>query len=478
LSVDVTLLGTGGGAGWPHPFCTCASCAAAAAEGEIRAHTSALIDGVLLVDCGQDVPRSAVRLGVRLDGVRHLLVTHDHHDHANGAALLWRRWAGCTGPLEVIGPRAALDSLAQWLPPDDPGVDFTPVVAGDVVELGDYTVRVLAAEHDSEGAVIYDVADAAHRLLYATDTGPGFSTPLRAHYDLLLLENSWGESPAGEQTRHHDLASFASTLARLRRENAIDDRTRVIAVHLGHGNPAPSVLRARLMAMGAELVPDGFVIRLGDETAGLPATRRSTRAQRILVLGGARSGKSVTAERLLAADPHVTYVATAAHAPDDDEWSDRVAAHRGRRPAGWTTLETAAQDVDGLAELLAAREPADAPLLIDCLTLWLAHVMDVVGVWTAADDVATKAADVELATAVDALVQAWRTTRGDVVAVSNEVGSGVVPDYPSGRRFRDELGGLNARLAAASDDVLFVEAGISRSLFPHRINPHQPPESS
>jgi adenosylcobinamide kinase/adenosylcobinamide-phosphate guanylyltransferase len=475
--VDVTLLGTGGGAGWPHPFCTCASCAAAAAEGEIRAHTSALIDGALLVDCGQDVPRSAVRLGVRLDGVRQLLVTHDHHDHANGAALLWRRWAGCTEPLEVIGPRSALDALAQWLPPDDPGVDFTPVIAGDIVQLGDYTVRVVAAEHDSEGAVIYDIADSAHRLLYATDTGPGFSTPLGAHYDLLLLENSWGECPVGEETRHHDLASFATTLASLRRENVIDDRSRVIAVHLGHGNPAPSVLRARLAAMGAELVPDGSVIRLGRAVAGPPATRRPARPQRVLVLGGAKSGKSLTAERLLAAEPCVTYVATAADAPDDDEWRDRVAAHRARRPAGWTTIESAALGVDGLAELLAARLPADAPLLVDCLTLWLAHVMDVVGVWTAADDVAAKAADVELAIAVDALVQAWRTTRGDVVAVSNEVGSGVVPDYPSGRRFRDELGGLNARLAAASDDVLFVEAGISRSLLPRRFS-HQPPESS
>ena len=118
--MEVTLLGTGGGSGWPHPFCTCASCNAAAAEGEIRAHTSALIDGVLLLDCGQDVPRSAVRFGVGLERVRHVLVTHDHHDHANGAALLWRRWAGRTEPLDVHGPRSALDSLAMWLPPDKP----------------------------------------------------------------------------------------------------------------------------------------------------------------------------------------------------------------------------------------------------------------------------------------------------------------------------------------------------------------------
>ena len=104
--MKVTLLGTGGGAGWPHPFCTCASCAAAVAEGEVRAHTSALIDGTLLLDCGQDVPRSAVRHGVGLERVRRLLVTHDHHDHANGAALL----DPPSTPPPLAGPRQAATS--------------------------------------------------------------------------------------------------------------------------------------------------------------------------------------------------------------------------------------------------------------------------------------------------------------------------------------------------------------------------------
>jgi adenosylcobinamide kinase/adenosylcobinamide-phosphate guanylyltransferase len=75
-----------------------------------------------------------------------------------------------------------------------------------------------------------------------------------------------------------------------------------------------------------------------------------------------------------------------------------------------------------------------------------------------------------VAEAVDGLVLAWRTTAARVVAVSNEVGSGVVPPYPSGRRFRDELGSLNARLAAESDEVFVVEAGIPRSLLrPHAV---------
>jgi adenosylcobinamide kinase/adenosylcobinamide-phosphate guanylyltransferase len=474
--MEITLLGTGGAAGWPHPFCGCASCSAAHAEGEIRAHTSALVDRVLLIDCGQDVPRSAVRLGVRLDQVRHLLVTHDHHDHANGAALLWRRWAGRTEPLDVIGPASALAALAAWLPPDDPGVTFRPVRHADVLELAGYTVRALAADHDSEGAVIYDVSGPNHRLLYATDTGPGFSTPSEARYDLLLLEDSWGDRPPVGGTGHHDLAAFAATIARLRREQVIDDASRVIAVHLGHGNPAPSVLRERLAAMGAELLADGGVISLSSPAMRwTPRTPRIPTPHRTLVLGGARSGKSLTAERLLAAEPAVLYIATAARPDDgaghDREWRDRIDVHRARRPTGWVTVETA-----DLTTLLKSNEPTDPPMLVDCLTLWLARVMDDAGLWTATDEVAAKTADVEVSDAVDELVLAWRATRARVIAVSNEVGSGLVPEHPSGRRFRDELGNLNARLAAESDEVLFVEAGLARSLLPGRAGAPRPTE--
>jgi adenosylcobinamide kinase/adenosylcobinamide-phosphate guanylyltransferase len=453
--MEITLLGTGGGSGWPHPFCTCASCAAAAAEGEIRAHTSALVDGVLLLDCGQDVPRSAVRFGVGLDRVRHLLLTHDHHDHANGAALLWRHWAGRSEPLDVLGPRAALDALAMWLPPEQSDVAFRPLLPGEIVALGGYTVRALAAEHDSEGALIYDIAGPdKHRLLYATDTGPGFEIPDDARFDVVLLEESWGDNVTHAAGRHHDLTTFPLTLQRLRRCGAIDDSSQVAAIHLGHGNPRPSVLRERLAAWGAELPVDGSTIQVG-----APSPVRD-RPRRTLVLGGARSGKSATAERLLAVEPEVCYVATSSEATDDQEWAARIAAHRARRPASWSTIATTA-----LAELLRSRGPDDPPLLIDCLTVWLSRVIDETCLWSAADEIAVKTADVALAATVDDFVEAWRTTRARVVAVSNEVGSGVVPEHRSGRRFRDELGALNARVAAVSDDVLLVTAGIARPLY-------------
>jgi adenosylcobinamide kinase / adenosylcobinamide-phosphate guanylyltransferase len=181
----------------------------------------------------------------------------------------------------------------------------------------------------------------------------------------------------------------------------------------------------------------------------LPSFRRRRRA---LVLGGARSGKSSYAEGLLARERSVEYVACGLlPSGEDAEWADRVALHRTRRPASWTTTET--------VDLVAVLGRTGPPVLVDCLTTWLARVMDDCGVWAG-----EAGADEQLATAVDDVVDAWTGTRRPVVAVSNEVGSGVVPATPSGRRFRDELGVLNARVAAASERVWLVTAGLPQRL--------------
>lgn len=172
-------------------------------------------------------------------------------------------------------------------------------------------------------------------------------------------------------------------------------------------------------------------------------------ARRTLVLGGARSGKSTEAERRLAGHPGVTYVATGGHRPDDADWAARVAAHRERRPADWRTVETT-----DLEPLLRA---GPGPLLVDCLALWLTAVMDEAGAWE--DEAWTSGARDAVAARVTALVAAWRETHARVIAVSNEVGMGVVPATAAGRRFRDELGRLNAAVADASDEVLLVVAG-------------------
>ncbi len=170
------------------------------------------------------------------------------------------------------------------------------------------------------------------------------------------------------------------------------------------------------------------------------------------MLGGARSGKSSYAEQLLTGERTVDYVACGARPDDDDpEWADRVALHRERRPASWRTVETL-----DLPDVLDRSGP---PVLVDCLTTWLAGTMDECGVWAE-----TPGADGRLAAAVDGLVTAWSGTRRRVVAVSNEVGSGIVPATPSGRRFRDELGVLNTRVAAHSQRVWLVTAGLPQRL--------------
>ncbi len=202
----------------------------------------------------------------------------------------------------------------------------------------------------------------------------------------------------------------------------------------------------------------------------LPGRPRRGKPYRVLILGGARSGKSVTAERLLGRQERVDYVACGPlPSPADPDWAERVQRHQERRPAHWTTMETL-----DLEAALAGRAPGDpdlpdpvpgdsprlaTPVLVDCLSTWLAGVMQECGLWKGAPD-----ADKQLAERVDGLLDAWRATRRHVVAVSNEVGSGVIPGTVSGVRFRDELGVLNARIAAECEQVWLCVAGIAQRL--------------
>lgn len=178
---------------------------------------------------------------------------------------------------------------------------------------------------------------------------------------------------------------------------------------------------------------------------------------RTLILGGARSGKSREAELRLAAEPRVTYLAAGPWADDswagadgspDEEWAGRVAAHRARRPPWWRTVE--GTDVAGALSSLCGA------VLIDGIGTWLAAVMDAEGAW---DPASADAAAGRLRERVNELVAAWRQAGPRVVAVSDQVGSGVVPATSAGRQFRDQLGWLNQRLAAESEQALLVIAG-------------------
>jgi adenosylcobinamide kinase/adenosylcobinamide-phosphate guanylyltransferase len=168
-------------------------------------------------------------------------------------------------------------------------------------------------------------------------------------------------------------------------------------------------------------------------------------ARRTLILGGARSGKSTEAERLMADHIDTVYVATGGDGSSDPEWAERISRHRSRRPASWGLVET----ID-LVPLLRTPGP---PLLIDCLTLWLARTMDACEVW----------ADLSRSAVVEQRIQelaaAWSGTSRLVVAVSNEVGSGVVPADAGTRLFRDLMGRVNAAISHRCDSVLWCVAG-------------------
>jgi adenosylcobinamide kinase / adenosylcobinamide-phosphate guanylyltransferase len=169
----------------------------------------------------------------------------------------------------------------------------------------------------------------------------------------------------------------------------------------------------------------------------------------VLILGGARSGKSGLAERLAEEFAPVSYVATATVEADDAEFRSRIDQHRARRPKEWTTHEVP-RDVEGALPGLAAREGS---VVIDCATLWISNLMLGRGggpAWT----------DQAILAAVERAAEASRG-RARVIWVSNEVGSGVVSENALARRFADLQGWANQRLASACDQVHFCVAGLS-----------------
>ncbi|MFF4450093.1 bifunctional adenosylcobinamide kinase/adenosylcobinamide-phosphate guanylyltransferase [Streptomyces sp. NPDC001502] len=395
--MELTLLGTGTPEGLPRPGCPCAACAVSVGS-RSRAATAVLVDGALLLDLTPGAVLAGARAGHSLAGVRQVLLTHPH------------------------------DGPPVELPPGLPAAGRVPDGRELAVISGH---RVRAVPMDAPGTGYEVTGPDGARLLYLPPGGSPAGVADQAGrrpYDMVLM----------------DVLGRPEALARLRASGAVGPATDVIAVHLDHDTPPGRELERRCAAAGARAVPDGTTVIVGEYRAVPDLPRRT------LVLGGARSGKSVEAERRLEAFPEVVYVATGGTRGGDAEWAQRVGLHRERRPGSWRTVETCE-----LVPLLAADGP---PLLIDCLALWLTDAMDRAGAWD--DAVWAKGGQQQLAERTAELVAAVRATRRPVVLVSNEVGSGVVPATTSGRRFRDELGRLNAAVAGECEHVLLVVAGL------------------
>lgn len=177
----------------------------------------------------------------------------------------------------------------------------------------------------------------------------------------------------------------------------------------------------------------------------------------VLILGGARSGKSTFAERLARqSGKPVAFIATAV--AEDEEMRLRIQRHRAARPAEWLTIE---EPVDIASAITNAAAHADV-LLLDCMTLWLDNWLSQQGVTGQEEFLADTRYSDGVLLAIDALLQAFAALpeQKSLIVVSNEVGSGIVPAYALGRLYRDLLGLVNQRLARAATHVYLMIAGL------------------
>lgn len=176
----------------------------------------------------------------------------------------------------------------------------------------------------------------------------------------------------------------------------------------------------------------------------------------IVILGGARSGKSTFAERLATTSKkRVAFIATAT--ASDEDMRDRIARHRASRPTTWTTIE---EPLDLVAALQQASEEADV-ILLDCMTLWLSNWMQHQNRKPIEDATITYAYQDTILTHIEALLSTIRTLSPPktVILVTNEVGLGIVPMHPLSRTYRDLLGWVNQRIARDAERVYLMIAG-------------------
>ncbi len=195
------------------------------------------------------------------------------------------------------------------------------------------------------------------------------------------------------------------------------------------------------------------------------SSEQTVTSRLIVILGGARSGKSAFAERLAASrGESVAFIATAT--AGDDEMRERIARHRASRPKGWHTLE---EPLDLARAVRQAAALADV-LLLDCITLWLGNVLLHTSWQQEKDDdgevefhPTSSLFDERASKEIEALLAVVNSLGPNktLIVVTNEVGFGIVPAYPLGRLYRDTLGYVNQRLAQVAERVYLMVAGMA-----------------
>jgi adenosylcobinamide kinase / adenosylcobinamide-phosphate guanylyltransferase len=446
--VHALLIGTGGTNGWPEDGCRCASCRRAAASGLTRRAARILVDGTL-----EFIPYRQITAGTgQPGGAGHHIVQlpggFDITGPDGGRLLL------AAGPGQIPEPA-----------PDARPYDITllDLLAGPA-QLGRLRAAGLILAHTAVAALYADHRISSEQELarrcelwraavcedgqLVTSPAPGVPEVIPAPGTAAVGPNRTliiGGARSGKSTEAE---------LRLAAEPAV--------TYLAAGPWAATTLAAATPAATAQAATTPAATPAATAPAATAqAATTPTAAARAATTPAATPAAAAQAAALATAglaaakvgdrqDESPARVWTGPDGEPDTEWAQRVARHQARRPPWWRTIESL--DIAG-----TLRRESGA-VLIDGIGTWLAAVMDEVGMW--ADDSPGAGASAELLGArIDDLIDAWRQTAAIVVAVTDEVGSGLVPPYPAGRAFRDQLGWLNQRLAAESEVNLLVVAG-------------------
>lgn len=283
--MDITFLGTAASEGYPVAFCGCENCERARDLGgaNLRNRSSAVVDGVLLLDLGPDVLAASVAHGVPLTGVRYCLLTHEHVDHFDASHLLSR------SPFnDVQAPRMALyatvgalaraaTAIDHHLPPGgllDPDVQHQlnlsvcPIAPGGTFHAGPYRVTAVPAAHDPKiVALLYAIERDGRSLFYATDTGPLPEAAWEAladwggRFDVVVLDHTFGLKK--RSTGHNNADQFVETIERLRAGGLVAEGCRIFAHHIGHhSNPDHESLSLFAAGRGYAVAHDGLTVRV------------------------------------------------------------------------------------------------------------------------------------------------------------------------------------------------------------------------
>ena len=218
-------------------------------NGDMRGQTSALVDGTLLLDCGPEAPRAAQRQGGPRRGAA-LAVHPRAPDHTGPAALMWRGWVHTDQPLDVLGPPAVIEECRRWVEPDAPirwhELRARATWSSSGLPRCARSPPTTVTRRSGRRCSTTSPAPTGERMLWATDTAPlpqvTLDMVMGAAYDAVFLEQTNGDD-LDTGTDHLDLRSWPLQVAELRRRGAVTDRTRLVPIHLGHGNPPPPQLR-------------------------------------------------------------------------------------------------------------------------------------------------------------------------------------------------------------------------------------------